>query len=232
VTGRTPRASAIPITAALDHEQRCSAAGFRAIVGLDEAGRGAWAGPVAAGAVCLPLHRADLSTILAGVNDSKQLTPGQRETLAVTICQTAVAWGVGMAGAAEVDAYGIVPATKLAMARAIDAMSAQTAGFAPDCLLLDSMRWPECPFPCSQERILKGDQNALTIAAASILAKTHRDALMRELDGQFPGYGLALHKGYGTSVHAAALRRLGVTPLHRRSFAPIRALLTVESESD
>lgn len=228
---RQPRRVKPPlITAALDHERRCSAAGFRAITGLDEAGRGAWAGPVAAGAVCLPVERADLSAVLAGVNDSKQLTAHQRETFADVIRRTAVAWGVGMADAAEVDALGIVPATKLAMARAVEAMQAQTAGFAPDCLLLDSMRWPECPFPCAQERILKGDQHALSIAAASILAKTTRDALLRELDAQYPGYGLALHKGYGTAAHAAALRTLGVTPLHRRTFAPIRALIASEGD--
>lgn len=215
-----------PVTAAVEHEHRLLGAGYRVIVGLDEAGRGAWAGPVAAGAVCLPLDRADLREVLAGVRDSKQMTVRQRTALVEVIKTTAVAWAVGSASAAEIDALGIAPATRLAMRRALDGLATQQPGFLPDYLLLDYIRWNETPLPYPVEHLKKGDQQSLTIAAASVLAKTWRDQVMRELALQpaYADYGFAAHKGYGTAEHLAALRRLGACEQHRATFAPIRHL--------
>ena len=189
----------------------------RRVAGLDEAGRGAWAGPVAAAAVILPPGGSELLAALAGVRDSKQMTPRQRESWAVKIKAAALAWGVGFAAPAEIDAFGIVPATRLAMQRSL-------AGLAlpPDNLLIDALRLPAVPLP--QAAIIKGDARSLTIAAASVLAKTARDALLEALDEQYPGYGLARHKGYGVSAHRAALQNLGPSPIHRLSFAPVRGL--------
>lgn len=213
-------------TASLQHERQYLAHGCANIVGIDEAGRGAWAGPVVAGAVCLPLTRKTLAADLAGVRDSKQMTPRQRTALAETIKQTAVAWGVGSASSAEIDTLGIVPATRLAMARALDQLHAMQPGFAPDCLFLDSMPWPEAPVTCRLVSILHGDQHSLSIAAASVLAKTWRDAQMHDLDAQHPGYGLGAHKGYGTAGHQAALKALGASPAHRVTYQPVRDIVT------
>ncbi|NPA93788.1 MAG: ribonuclease HII [Chloroflexi bacterium] len=183
--------------------------GFRHVAGLDEAGRGALAGPVAAAAVILP---PDLPPhALEGVQDSKQMRASQREFWAERIRQVAVAWAVGYATPAEIDAWGIVPAVHLAMRRALDALLP-----APDFLLIDYLRLPDCPLP--QTALVKGDQRVLSIAAASVLAKTHRDALMRTLDARYPRYGFARHKGYGTRQHREALARWGASPIHRRSF--------------
>ncbi len=207
------------VTARLDYEHAQAARGFRAIVGLDEAGRGAWAGPVAAAAVRLPQPYDDtLTARLRGARDSKQMTPRQRETIIAAIQSTAVSWGIGSASAAEIDQIGILPATKLAMTRALAAMQPQTQ---PDCLLLDTMTWPECPIDAAQVHIKEGDQHALSIAAASILAKTWRDDIMRSLDADYPDYSFGQHKGYGTPQHHAALDRHGPCWVHRRSFAPI-----------
>lgn len=205
-------------TASLQYEHQYWNSGYRRVMGLDEAGRGTWAGPVAAGAVCLPPDRHDLSKVLAGVRDSKQMTPRQRVNLVDTIKKTAVAWGVGSASAAEIDAIGIVPATRLAMQRALE-----SSAFKPDALLIDSLVWPEMKVP--QLSIIKGDTLSLSIAAASILAKVWRDEHMRQLAEQYPQYGFASHKGYGTAKHHAALKQFGVCAEHRRTFAPIRALL-------
>lgn len=204
-------------TASLLYERQYARSGCQRIIGLDEAGRGTWAGPVTAGAVCLPVERRDLQQVLIGVRDSKQMTVRQRETLADRIKEVALAWGVGSASAAEIDALGIVPATKLAMRRALEAAQMQ-----PDCLLLDSLAWPEMNIP--QISVVQGDARSLSIAAASILAKVWRDAHMRELDQQYPHYGFALHKGYGTPAHLAALQAHGPSPIHRMSFAPLRKL--------
>jgi ribonuclease HII len=199
----------------LDYEQGLWAAGFRCVAGLDEAGRGAWAGPVVAAAVILPPRDERLQVQLSGVRDSKQLTPGQRLRWAAAVQALAVSWGVGVVPAEEVDALGIVPATRQAMVLASAALQP-----AADYLLVDYLPLPELPLP--QQHLVRGDAAVLSIAAASILAKVHRDGLMVALEASFPGYGFARHKGYGTAQHQAALARLGPCTLHRRSFAPLR----------
>jgi ribonuclease HII len=213
-----------PKTAGLDYETVYLHHGFRHIVGVDEAGRGAWAGPVAAGAVCLPITDSRLSDILVGVRDSKQLSARQRSRLVETIKATAIVWGVGSASSTEIDQVGIVEATRQAMRRALEMLLMQNPGFTPDYLLTDYIRWIEPPLACPYQPIKKGDQHSLTIAAASILAKTWRDEHMRELETAYSGYEFARHKGYGTAKHQAALRTHGATNIHRRTFAPIRDL--------
>lgn len=193
--------------------------GYRKIFGFDEAGRGAWAGPVFAGAACLPLDREDLQDVLKGVRDSKQMTARQRGKMAEVIQQVALAWGVGSASSAEIDAYGIVPATHLAMKRAL-----QMAQLEPDFLLLDSLKWPEMEH-IPHVRQPKADTLSLTVAAASVLAKVSRDELMQALDKQYPNYGFANHKGYGTAKHLAALQTYGPIDIHRTNFKPIRMLM-------
>ncbi len=215
-----------PKTARLDYEHRFYAAGFRHIVGIDEAGRGAWAGPVTAGAVCLPITTPDLTEQLLGVRDSKTMTARQRGLLVENIKTVATAWGVGCAASAEIDTIGIVPATKLAMRRALEHMQHQYPAFTPDCLFLDTMRWDDSELPYQQEHILKGDQHSLSVAAASVIAKTWRDAYMRDLVEDYPDYGFEAHKGYGTLRHVTALKQCGITPEHRLCYRPIRELLT------
>ncbi len=210
-------------TASLKHEREYFAQGYRHIFGLDEAGRGPWAGPVAAGVVCLPLERADLGKILFGVRDSKQLTPRARALLVSRIQEAALAWGVGSASHAEIDELGIVPAVKLAMRRALDKALAGV-DFTPDCLFLDSLLWPEMAH-IPQVSMIGGDIRSLSIAAASVLAKVWRDEYMVKLDGEMPQYGFAVHKGYGTKRHQAALEAYGPSPVHRRTFAPVRKYL-------
>ncbi len=201
----------------LTFEQSLWSAGIELVAGVDEAGRGAWAGPVSAGAVILP-RRADLLECLSGVRDSKQMSPAQRTRWADRIRALALAWGVGFADPEEIDALGIVPATRLAMRRAIEQLDP-----CPQHLLVDAVRLPALNLP--QQALIKGDARVMSIAAASVLAKTARDALMVTLDSQYSGYALARHKGYGTAAHQAALRELGPSPIHRKSFAPIRARL-------
>lgn len=182
------------------------------IAGLDEAGRGALAGPVSVGAVILPNDKTLLSSTLAGVNDSKQLSPRKRETLAPRIQEVALEWAVGFSTAEEIDMQGIVRATRLAAIRALHQFTIN-----PQYLLTDfRLELPQINIP--QTSIIKGDARCLSIACASILAKTERDALMRELDLQYPGYGLEKHKGYGTQAHRSAVKRLGFSSIHRRSF--------------
>jgi ribonuclease HII len=184
--------------------------GVSAVAGIDEAGRGALAGPVATAAVVFP-DDDDLIYSLSGVRDSKQMTPAQRNHWSVHIKNLAAAWGVGFASAEEIDLLGILPATRLAAVRALDAL-----GLVPNHLILDYLFLPECPLP--QTSLVKGDQRSLSVAAASVLAKTTRDAFMVALDMQVPGYGFARHKGYGTAVHCAALESLGLSSVHRRTF--------------
>lgn len=185
---------------------------YRHIAGLDEAGRGALAGPVAVGAVILPDDPRLLSRTLQGVRDSKQLTPLERDALAPRIQEVARTWSVAFASAEEIDSLGIVPATRLAALRALHGLS-----FLPQYLLTDfRLELPELDI--SQTALVKGDALCLSIAAASVLAKTARDQLMCELDSCYQGYGLGKHKGYGTLSHRSALKRLGVSPIHRRSF--------------
>ncbi len=192
------------------------------VMGLDEAGRGAWAGPVSAGAVMLPPDPAVLNR-LNQVRDSKLMTARQRMAQAELIRAEAAAWGVGMASQTEIDLLGIVPATRLAMKRALEA-----TGVIPLHLLVDALRLPE--IHCPQTAIIKGDRRCLSIAAASVLAKTARDRWMAAQEAAYPGYGFARHKGYGTAVHRRALNELGACALHRCSFAPLRALLPTALE--
>jgi ribonuclease HII len=181
--------------------------------GVDEAGRGPLAGPVVAAAVILPP-----GTSLSGLNDSKKLSPRQRERLAAEIRTTALAWAVAEASAAEIDEWNILRATLRAMARAVAALPVT-----PDEVRVDGNQAPALAVPV--RTIIGGDALEPAIMAASILAKTHRDARLVALDARYPEYGFARHKGYGTAAHLAALARLGPCPEHRRSFAPVRAAL-------
>jgi ribonuclease HII len=210
-------------TASLHLEHSLLTRGFRVIAGVDEVGRGAWAGPVVAGAVCLPLERDDLAQVLNGVRDSKQLSRMQRERMASAIQACAVAWAVGEASHAEIDHMGIVPATCVAMRRALAALRVQLDSRV-EFLLLDKIRWvsmDNTPF----DAIVRGDQESLSIAAASVLAKVHRDSLMTQFDAQYQGYAFASNKGYGTVAHQRTLAQRGVSPIHRMSFAPMRVTL-------
>ncbi len=190
--------------------------GYLLIAGVDEAGRGALAGPVVAGAAILPPH--PKGGWMDIIHDSKQLTPLQREAAFERMQAASVTLRCGAASAAEVDAHGIVAATHMAMARAICALPT-----APQYLLLDAFELPTVALP--QTAIVKGDAKCLSIAAASIAAKVTRDAMMRDADADFPGYGFAQHKGYGTAQHIDSLERLGACAIHRRSFAPVRRIL-------
>jgi len=212
-----PRPSLRSMRPDLSRELALLSSGRIPVAGLDEAGRGALAGPVVAAAVVLPLDRFDLSRVLAEVRDSKQLTALQRERCAEAVLSIALSTAVGQAEAAEVDALGLLPATRAAMARALAQLAIQ-----PCHLLIDHLRLPEIPL--DQSPVTHGDALVLSIAAASVLAKVARDRMLIALDQQYPGYGLARHKGYGTAQHQAALRRLGPCPIHRRSYAPVAAV--------
>jgi ribonuclease HII len=183
------------------------------VCGVDEAGRGPWAGPVSAAAVIL-----DPARPIAGLADSKALSEARRIRLAIEIRERALAFAVAYASVEEIDEINILNATGLAMRRAVEAL-----GVRPDKALIDGNRAFAVGVPA--EAIVKGDAKEPAISAASILAKTERDALMVGFDRQWPGYGFAAHKGYGVAAHAAALARLGPCPIHRRSFAPIRQLM-------
>ena len=193
--------------------------GYLRVAGVDEVGRGPLAGPVVAAAVVFP--RSFNARRLLGLRDSKQLTAAARERLAPQIRRLADGVALGSASPQEIDALGIVAATMAAMTRAIRQLPAPA-----DHLLVDAVALDCDGLSCRP--IIHGDAICCSIAAASIVAKVARDALMEDLDGQYPGYGLARHKGYGTAGHLAALERLGPTPLHRRSFAPVRRLLEAE----
>jgi ribonuclease HII len=201
----------MPEIPGLHLEQALWAQGYKFIGGMDEAGRGAWAGPVLAGLVILPADPA-IGLTLAGVRDSKKMTALQRSRWAVEIKSVALAWSVGAASSVEIDEIGILPATRLAFSRAI-----QHAAILPEYLLMDYIHWPGLKNP--HQMMPRGESQSLSIAAASVLAKTTRDQEMVRLDGQVPGYSLARHKGYGTAIHAQALRRLGVSDIHRKSYS-------------
>ena len=193
--------------------------GISCIAGLDEAGRGALAGPVVAAAVILPLDAPQRLDQLIEVNDSKQLSAKKRERLYTLIIANVLTFGIGSTPAANIDEIGIIPATKLAMLSALELLES-SAGY----LLIDGrIRLKSIPLP--QQSIIRGDGKSLSIAAASILAKVTRDRIMVELDGRYPQYGFARHKGYGTEFHRAAITRLGPTPEHRMSFSPLRKTL-------
>lgn len=199
------------VTPDLSLEKKFWRSGLLLVAGMDEAGRGALAGPVAVGAVILP-NKPRLSSTLRGVRDSKQMTPLARDRAAGRIKETARAWSVGWASADEIDSLGISAATRLAAERALAALP-----LVPDYLLTDFRLNPDTDIPLSS--LVKGDQKSLTIACASVLAKTARDALMCELDKEFVGYGFSKHKGYGTAIHRRAIERLGHSPVHRKTFS-------------
>ena len=180
------------------------------VCGVDEAGRGPWAGPVAAAAVIL-----DPARVPAGLDDSKALSAAAREALEQEIRQTALAFGVAFASVQEIAALNILQATGLAMRRATDSLVLR-----PETALIDGNRLFD--LGCHGVALVGGDARSASIAAASILAKTARDRVMVELDGRFPGYGFAVHKGYPVAAHVDALRRLGPCAIHRRSYAPVR----------
>jgi ribonuclease HII len=201
-------------------EQALRYRGFCCIAGVDEVGRGALFGPVVAAAVILPQRMNSLAR--AGLKDSKQLTREQREKLDLRIRKCALAVSVAEVDAQTIDRVNIYQATRIAMLAAVQGLT-----LAPDHLLIDAMRLDHA---CAQTRLFYGDALSLSIAAASVVAKVHRDHLMRELDELHPGYGLASHKGYGTPEHRRSLRELGPLALHRRSFAPVRAAIAGEPE--
>ncbi|MBF0440055.1 MAG: ribonuclease HII [Magnetococcales bacterium] len=202
-------------------EQELAAAGFATVCGVDEVGRGPLCGPVVAAAVILPSGGVVPSSLI-GVNDSKLLSPQQRETFARAIRKDALAVGVGLADPEEIDRINIRRAALLAMSRAI--ANLQPFSISPDFILVDGRDLPEAsPYP--GRAVVKGDQKSASIAAASIIAKTHRDAIMEQLAIQFPGYGWERNAGYPTAEHLRALETLGVTVVHRRTFRPVARIL-------
>jgi len=212
-------------------EEETYSRGFKCIAGLDEVGRGPLAGPVVAAAVVLPRGFSH-----PDIKDSKLLSPSQRETLVPIIKQNAVTWGLGIVEVEEIDRINILRASLLAMGKALKALRP-----IPDCLLIDGNQKIPAEFfrvksiagkPRPQQRtIVRGDQLCFAIAAASILAKVARDAMMVELDKSYPEYGFASHKGYSCVAHLAALRRFGPSPVHRRSFKPVRDACTVREDA-
>jgi ribonuclease HII len=197
----------------MSYERELWAQGLTLVAGCDEAGVSPLAGPVVAAAVILRPHEA-----IAGVDDSKKLSPGARDERAEVIRTRAVSWAVGMASPEEIDRLNPYHAGLLAMQRALEGLSPR-----PEHVLMDARRVRAFAVP--QTPIVKGDALSLSIGAASILAKTSRDRLMVGMDEQYPGYGFAVHKGYPVAAHVEALRRLGPCPIHRRSFAPVREAL-------
>jgi ribonuclease HII len=206
--------SLLPPAPNISFEEKLWKAGINHVAGIDEAGRGALAGPVVAAAVILPPEPSIIEK-LEGLKDSKQLTPSQRAEWAECLCSIASAWGIGIASHVEIDQQGIVPATRLAAQRAM-----VNSKIDPEHLLLDYLFLPDDETP--QTNLIKGDERSLSIAGASILAKTARDGLLIALESQYPGYRFVEHKGYATSQHLEALDRLGPSPIHRFSFAPIK----------
>lgn len=210
---RENRAEGQRLRRLLNYESELWAQGFNLIAGVDEAGVGPMAGPVVAGAVVLPRDYK-----LRELDDSKKLDEQTRGQLTQRIKADAVAWAIGVAEVEEIDELNIYHAGLLAMRRAVEGLKTK-----PDFILVDARTIPDCAAP--QRGIVRGDSLSASIAAASIIAKTTRDAMMVELDEQYPGYGLAGHKGYPTPQHFEALRRLGVSPIHRRSYRPVREVL-------
>ena len=188
-------------------------AGYALIAGVDEVGRGTLAGPVVAGAAILPLHPE--GEWLSHIRDSKQMTERQRETALELMHIARVSMCTGAASSSEIDDVGIVEATRIAMARAVESLPLR-----PEVLLVDALELPGIDLP--QRPIIKGDAKSLSIAAASIVAKVNRDAWMCLADVEFPGYGFAQHKGYATQMHLESLERLGPCDIHRLTFAPVR----------
>ena len=196
-----------------DEEEALLNRGFSYVAGIDEVGRGPLAGPVVAGVVILPPR--PQGTWLDGIKDSKAITAAQRDRSYDAITENAWASATGQASALEIDEIGIVPATALAMRRALDGLALM-----PQFLLIDAFPLPDVDIP--QKAIIKGDALCLSIAAASIVAKVTRDRIMKEIDKDYPEYGFAGHKGYGSAEHIRRIETLGPCPVHRYSFAPIR----------
>ena len=196
-----------------DQEDKLKSKGYKLIAGLDEAGRGALAGPVVAGAVILP--SSSYPSWLKLVRDSKELSPRKREFLFNLISQEALAVSTGIVPSQVIDSVNILQATKLAMMQAVEKLPV-TANF----LLIDRLTLPQCSIP--QRGVTKGDKLCFSIACASIVAKVTRDHIMEEFDKVYPGYGFAKHKGYGTRAHISYLQQLGALSIHRLSFAPVR----------
>lgn len=192
-------------------------AGFRLLAGIDESGRGAWAGPVSAAAVILPTNDPHLCERLLGVRDSKLCTPGQRDELYARVCQVALTWAASLVPASRIDEIGIVSATREAMGAAAEHLDPS-----PDILLIDALLLPSLVVP--QKALIKGDLKCLSIAAASIIAKVTRDRAMVAMDDAHPGYGFASHKGYGTPQHRAALEQFGPALVHRWCYEPVAAV--------
>ena len=195
----------------LTYEKECYARGMELIAGVDEVGRGPLAGPVVAAAVILPK-----ACKIPGLNDSKKIPKSKHKEIYEAVLQNAIAIGIGIKDNHVIDQVNIYEATKLAMMEAIGQLEPQ-----PQHLLIDAMR---LDLPISQTSIIKGDANSLSIAAASIVAKVTRDQMMEEFDKEYPGYDFAKNAGYGTAKHLAGLHQLGVTPIHRRSFEPVKSM--------
>jgi ribonuclease HII len=195
----------------LAYEKECYARGIELIAGVDEVGRGPLAGPVVAAAVILPK-----ACKIPGLNDSKKIPKYKHKEIYEAVLQNAVAIGIGIKDNHVIDQVNIYEATKLAMMEAIGQLDPQ-----PQHLLIDAMK---LDLPISQTSIIKGDANSLSIAAASIVAKVTRDQMMEEFDREYPGYDFAQNAGYGTANHLAGLHKLGVTPIHRRSFEPVKSI--------
>ena len=195
----------------LAYEKECYARGMELIAGVDEVGRGPLAGPVVAAAVILPK-----ACKIPGLNDSKKIPKSKHKEIYEAVLQNAIAIGIGVKDNQVIDQVNIYEATKLAMMEAIGQLDPQ-----PQHLLIDAMK---LDLPISQTSIIKGDANSLSIAAASIVAKVTRDQMMEEFDREYPGYDFAQNAGYGTAKHLAGLDKLGVTPIHRRSFEPVKSI--------
>ena len=195
----------------LAYEKECYARGMELIAGVDEVGRGPLAGPVVAAAVILPK-----GCKISGLNDSKKIPKSKHKEIYEAVLQNAIAIGIGVKDNHVIDQVNIYEATKLAMMEAIGQLDPQ-----PQHLLIDAMK---LDLPISQTSIIKGDANSLSIAAASIVAKVTRDQMMEEFDCEYPGYDFTQNAGYGTANHLAGLHKLGVTPIHRRSFEPVKSM--------
>ncbi len=194
-----------------EYEEKYRLEGYKYIAGIDEVGRGPWAGPVVAAAVILPAE----CQKMAGINDSKKLSEKKRNELDLVIREVSVGFGIGEASCEEIDEIGLQPATFLAFSRAIEELENV------DYLLIDGMQWKKCKLP--NQSIIQGDAISMSIAAASIIAKVYRDNLMCDFHKDFPDYGFDKHKGYGTKQHIEALQKVGICTLHRKSFKPIKA---------
>ena len=195
------------------HENRLKKQGYRFIAGIDEVGRGPLAGPIVTAAVILP---EDTSAFL-GIDDSKRLSESKRLAFAEIIKKEALAYSIAIGSVDLIDRVNIYQATRKTMTHSVEGLS-----IIPEYLLIDAMTI-DSPLP--QESIIKGDQNSLSIAAASVLAKVHRDQIMKEYDHTYPGYDFGHNMGYGTANHLKALRELGYTPIHRKSFEPIKSMV-------